>query len=96
MTNLIREFEEKEPNPKAISLSVLVQQVHDEEAQLGYVSKERLVSMAEFILACPGKYSKFEYAQALEILATYHLAHLAARRQGWKALSSEAEEALQG
>jgi hypothetical protein len=50
------------------------------------------VNLAEFILSWPGKYSKFEYDEAVRILAKYHLAKLAARRHGQKLIEKELQK----
>jgi hypothetical protein len=70
-------------------LSVLIERVRNDEATFGYVSKEHLINLAEYILSWPGKYSKSEYGEAIRILATYHLAHLAGKRHGWKFIACE-------
>jgi hypothetical protein len=70
-------------------LSTLISQVKSDEESLGYVYKERLISMAEYILSYPRKYYKAEYDEAIKVLAKYHLAHLAERRHGWKFITAE-------
>ena len=70
-------------------LSTLLQRVRDDETGFGYASKEHLITIAEYILSWPGKYSKNEYDEAIRILAKYHLAKLAARRHGWKLIEKE-------
>lgn len=57
-------------------LSVLVQHVRDDETQLGYVTKEHLLNICEFIVGSPGRYGREEYADAVELLRRYHLARL--------------------
>lgn len=59
-------------------LSVLLQRVHDDEKSFGFVGKETLVNVAEYVVVARN-YSQLEYDSALKILAKYHLAKLANR-----------------
>lgn len=58
-------------------LSTLIKRVHDEELSLGYVRKESLIDVAQYVLSWPSKYSQEEYSEAIRLLARYHLAKLA-------------------
>jgi hypothetical protein len=71
-----------------MSLSDLIQRVHDDETR-NYATKEHLVDLAAFILTWPGKYTREEYDQAIQILASYHLGHLPTQRHGWKLIEKE-------
>jgi hypothetical protein len=73
-------------------LSVLIERVTADEANLGHATKEHLINIAEYILSWPGKYTKVEYDCAIAILAKYHLAHLASKRHGLKWVQIELDK----
>ena len=73
-------------------LTTLLKRVREDEELFHYARKEHLINLAEYILSWPSKFSESEYDQAIEILATYHLARLASRRQGWDLIQKELEK----
>jgi len=66
-----------EDNAAKTHLSTLIQRVCDDENSLAYVTKEHLVNLAEYIVGWQNRYTQAEYHVAIQILAHYHLAHLA-------------------
>jgi hypothetical protein len=70
-------------------LSTLIERVRADEATFNYATKEHLINIAEYILTWPNRYSRSEYDQAIQTLAFYHMAPLAARRIGWQLIEKE-------
>lgn len=58
-------------------LTVLIGRVLIQEENFGYVKKDQLLNLAEYIIAWPGKYSKKEHSEAVKILIKYGLGKLA-------------------
>ena len=74
MPNLALRGDEKSPS----HLTVLINRVREDENAFGYVTKEHLINLAEYIVSWQN-YFKSEYDEAIQILAHYHLAHLASQ-----------------
>lgn len=62
-------------------LTVLINRVKEQEKSLGYVTKEPLINIAEYITFWPGKFTKEEYDEAVKLLAKYNLATLIRNRK---------------
>lgn len=58
-------------------LTVLIGRLKCSEENFGYVKKDQLLNLAEYIIAWPGNYTKKEHSEAVQILVNYGLGKLA-------------------
>lgn len=66
--------------PVDCNLSVLLSRVDENERKFHCVKKENLIQVAKYVLSRSGQFDRAEYDKAIQVLAKYHLAHLASRR----------------